>query len=169
MVIYSSMMMQFCIIIMHTTVEQDDYKNLYEQSLLTIKTLKHELHQLKKLIYATKAERFIPTEASSSQQLSLDINTPQQEAVKITAIQNIEYKRIQTQSVKQTHPGRHPLPEHLERREQIIEPDDDIDGLKKIGEEITEELDYKPANYLSIKSFAPNMQRQKEKVYLLRR
>jgi hypothetical protein len=45
------------------------------------------------------------------------------------------------------------LPEHLERREIIIEPVEKTAGCKKIGEEITEvpiaiEIEYEPANYL---------------------
>ncbi|MBE7172682.1 MAG: IS66 family transposase [Williamsia sp.] len=35
------------------------------------------------------------------------------------------------------------LPEHLERRDIIVEPDE-TQGMRKIGEEITEELEYEP-------------------------
>ena len=37
-----------------------------------------------------------------------------------------------------------PLPEHLPRKEHIIEPEGDLTGFKKIGEEVTEELEYEP-------------------------
>ncbi|HET7116514.1 MAG TPA: hypothetical protein VFI29_08490 [Hanamia sp.] len=36
------------------------------------------------------------------------------------------------------------LPEHLERREFIIEPLQKVEGCKKIGDEVTEELEYEP-------------------------
>ena len=38
--------------------------------------------------------------------------------------------------------GRDALPEHLPVREVIIEPEEDTTGLKKIGEEVTETLEY---------------------------
>src|SRR5207253_10121830 len=40
--------------------------------------------------------------------------------------------------------GRTKLPEQLERREIIIEPTEDVSLCKKIGEEVTEELEYEP-------------------------
>jgi transposase len=42
------------------------------------------------------------------------------------------------------HPGRMKLPEHLRREEIIIEPSEDITDCKKMGEEITEVLEYEP-------------------------
>ncbi len=42
------------------------------------------------------------------------------------------------------HPRAYQASEHLERREIIIEPAEVTQGCKKIGEEITEELEYEP-------------------------
>ncbi len=42
------------------------------------------------------------------------------------------------------HPGRMKLPESLRREEIIIEPSADITDCKKMGEEITEVLEYQP-------------------------
>jgi transposase len=42
------------------------------------------------------------------------------------------------------HPGRMKLPESLRREEIIIEPTEDITACKKMGEEITEVLEYQP-------------------------
>jgi transposase len=39
------------------------------------------------------------------------------------------------------------LPAHLPREQVIIEPKEDVTGLKKIGEGITEELDYTPGKF----------------------
>ncbi len=49
-----------------------------------------------------------------------------------------------TTQVTKEHPGRTKLPEHLERREIIIEPAELTESCKKIGEEITEEMEYEP-------------------------
>lgn len=139
-----------------------DYKSLYEQQLslneqlqFTIASLQYQLDNLKKVIYGSKQERFIPSNNNPSQ-LALDIQTETVAAVKISSAQKIEYTRV-TKQVKPVinHPGRHKLPEHLERREVIIEPKENVDGLKKIGEEITEELDYEPGKLFVNKYVRP--------------
>jgi len=57
----------------------------------------------------------------------------------------IEYTRNTTEIIPtKDHPGRTKLPEHLERREIIIEPQEKTEGCKKIGQEVTEELEYEP-------------------------
>lgn len=119
-----------------------DYKTLYEKVVEQNATLQHELANLKRLIFGSKNERFIPAESSPSQ-LSLDIQTDAVAACSVTKTQKIEYIRNTNQITKE-HPGRTKLPEHLERREIIIEPAEVTDGCKKIGEEITEELEYEP-------------------------
>lgn len=124
-----------------------DYKVLYEQSALEIASLKHELANLKRLVFGSKNERFVPSN-SSSLQLSLDIETEEVAQCSVIKAQKIEYIRHTTESdsyrIKKEHPGRTPLPEHLERREIVIEPSEKTEGCKKIGDEITEELEYEP-------------------------
>jgi transposase len=39
------------------------------------------------------------------------------------------------------------LPAHLPRKEIVIMPEIDVTGLKKIGQEVTEELEYKPGQF----------------------
>src|SRR5690606_2851287 len=90
----------------------------------------------------SKNERFIPVNGSSSQ-LSLDIQSDIVAQCNVTKAQKIEYIRNTTE-VTREHPGRTKLPEHLERREIIIEPLEKTESSKKIGEEITEELEYEP-------------------------
>ncbi|MDP4156749.1 MAG: IS66 family transposase [Bacillota bacterium] len=119
-----------------------DYKVLYEKVAEQNVTLQQELANLKRLIFGSKNERFIPEENSPSQ-LSLDIQTDAVAGCSVTKTQKIEYIRNTTQVTKE-HPGRTKLPEHLERREIIIEPAELTEGCKKIGEEITEELEYEP-------------------------
>jgi transposase len=130
--------------------------NLYQQSLLTIQSLEHELQQLKKMIFGSKQERFIPATGNNPAQLLLDIQAEQSAVVKITDVKKIEYTKVTTEvTVKKEHPGRHQLPGHLERREQIITPEEDTTGLKKIGEEITEELEYEPGKLFVNKIIRP--------------
>ena len=98
--------------------------------------LKQELAQLKRLIFGQKRERFIPAD---SNQLDMAIATaPEPEP----ETQTITYTRRKQD--KPLKPSRHVLPAHLPRDVVVIEPEQDTTGLKKIGETITEELEYTP-------------------------
>lgn len=135
---------------MHTAVI--DYKEKYEQILaehqqlvIQYEALKAELQQLKRMIFGSKHERFVP-ENPPSEQLSLGIQAEAVAECTVSTGKKIEYTRTTTTLTenKKEHPGRMKLPEHLERRETIIEPQEGIEGCKKIGEEVTEELEYEP-------------------------
>jgi transposase len=54
-----------------------------------------------------------------------------------------------------THPGRMKLPESMRREEIIIEPAEDISGLKRMGEEITEVLEFEPGELYVKKYIRP--------------
>jgi len=129
-------------ILMQTAV---DYKILYEESLVQIASLTHQIQELKRLIFGSRDERFIASNNHLSQ-LSLDIEAEEVAQCKITDAKKIEYIRLtkEVRENKAQHPGRMKLPEHLERREIIITPAEDTSNCKKIGEEITEELEYEP-------------------------
>ena len=73
-----------------------DYKALYEQSQLTIASLQQELAQLKKMIFGSKHERFIPSENNPSQ-LALGIEAEAVAACNIIDAKKIEYTRIKTE------------------------------------------------------------------------
>jgi transposase len=132
-----------------------DYKVLYEEQLniveqlnYKIAALTHQLEQLQKIIFGSRHERFVPTgENKTNLQLTLDLNTETIAACKITEVTKVEYIRTKTQVTEnkpKAHPGRMKLPEHLRRDTIILQPDTDVTGLKKIGEEVSEVLDYIP-------------------------
>ena len=125
---------------MHTGI---DYKELYEQQQLTIIELRHELEQLKKMIFAARSERFEPADASITRQLSLGLTAEKQQAA--ATRQQISYTRIinEPAHIQVSRPSRTPLPAHLERKEIILEPGL-TEGLRRIGEDVTEELEYQP-------------------------
>lgn len=122
-----------------------DYKLLYEQSQLRIVALEQQLQQLQKMIFGSRQERFVPT-TKNDPQLSLDISSETATAVSVTSAQKISYVRqsITVDPRPLQHPGRMKLPESLRREEIIIEPATDTTGCKKMGEEITEVLEYQP-------------------------
>jgi len=138
-----------------------DYKALYEEQKaqnealqLTVSTLHHELDQLKKMIYGSKHERFIP-ESLQMAQLTLDLAVetvaPEPQTKEVTYTKTI----TDTSNKQIEHPGRSPLPAHLRRDETILEPACVPEGSKKIGEEVTEELEYTPGELFVKKYVRP--------------
>lgn len=146
-----------------------DYKNLYEQKSqayealqITVVGLQRQLDQLKKMIFGSKHERFIPSEENTSQ-LSLGIQAESIATCSVIDAKRISY--IKTNVVVEQkplqHPGRMKLSESLRREEIIIEPAEDISSCRKMGEEITEVLEYQPGElyvkqYRRIKYAKPN-------------
>lgn len=122
-----------------------DYKALYEQSQLRLLALEQQLAQLQKMIFGSKQERFVPVDPSSPQ-LSLDIQSEPVATSMITSCKPVSYVRhtVAVDAKPLQHPGRMKLPESLRREEIVIEPTADTADCKKIGEEITEVLEYEP-------------------------
>ena len=110
-----------------------------------VEQLEHERAELKRLIFGARSERFVPEE--NPEQLMLFEEAP---AVEIVCEQEIA---AHTRGRKK--PVRQALPEHLPRQVIVIEPEMDRSGLKKIGEEVTETLDYQPAKLTVIRRIRP--------------
>ena len=109
-----------------------------------VEYLAFQNEQMRRLIFGSKRERFIPQ--THPGQLTLDFE-PQVAEVEasVKAEQEkirVEYERKKT---KKEHPGRMKLPENLPVNEIILEPEEDTTGMVCIGQEITEELDYTPS------------------------
>ena len=122
------------------TAEIFDEKDVLIQKLQDENAyLRQQLKELKRLIFGSKSERFVPADDS---QLSL-FDGPGQE-IQATQTEEIKYTREKPVKEKQ-QPVRASIPSHLPRIEEIIEPDHIEEGSKKIGEEITEVLEYNPA------------------------
>lgn len=130
-----------------------------EELLIALIEIKHELDQLKRLVFGSRHERFLP--ATAQQQLILGLAVQQIEPP-VPSVQTIEYTRQKKQaSSTKIHTGRMKLPAHLLRERVIIEPTEDVSGCISIGEEITEELERTPGKlfvkqYVRIKYARPN-------------
>jgi len=109
----------------------------YEELLLTVAQLKQEVANLRRMIFGQKSERFVPVNAD--QIVLPGLEAPPGNTRKTETINYIRRKR---EKAKLTPHGRSPLPAHLPRIEVVIEPDQDLTGCKRIGEEITETLEY---------------------------
>ncbi|SDF01071.1 Transposase [Chitinophaga filiformis] len=145
---------------MNTPIENNDYRNLYltsqkENELLNFKLqqLQHELQQLKKMIFGSRQEKFVP-KGNTSGQLSLDMAVDQTANATVTS-RKIEYIHTNIVTTPVVHPGRAKLPEHLRREEIILEPDNIPEGSKKIGQLETEQLECIPAELYVKKYIRP--------------
>lgn len=112
-----------------------------------VEKMRDELRQLRRILFGRKSERFIPSDPS---QLELDFEGVAE------LKQEREYAALQASAptVRKEPAPRAEKPaedrqrrifaEHLERRDEIIEPDEIPSQSKRIGEEVTELLEYKP-------------------------
>jgi transposase len=115
-------------------------KPTYDELLAEVAYLKAELAQLRRLIFGQKRERFVPLLNSSQ----LDIGLAETQIVRVPIkTERVEYTRTKP-ARPSTPPSRNALPASLPREEIVIEPQEDVTGMKKIGADITEELEYMP-------------------------
>jgi len=129
------------------TPQQPTYEELlatHHELLAENAYLKNELAQLRRLIFGQKRERFVPLH--QEQQLDFSLTEQHEQAVEnapaVATIPISFTRRVKKAAPKL--PSRNPLPAHLRREEIVIAPTEDISALKKIGDEITEELEYQP-------------------------
>jgi transposase len=118
------------------TITKAEYDGLKSE----VTYLKFQLAELKRLIFGAKSERFVSPDANQPTLFEV----PTAEAAEPTK-ETITYTRNKSQQEKK-HPLRLELPSHLERREEVIEPADIPEDAKKIGEAVTEVLEYEPAS-----------------------
>jgi transposase len=110
--------------------DQLEKKNSYLQFLID---------QFNRMLYGSKRERFV-SPPPNQMQLPFEVK-PQEEPEKKQ--EEITYTR--TKKTRKNHPGRMPLPDHLRVELHLLSPKEDITGMKFIGEELTDQLEYKPA------------------------
>jgi transposase len=127
-----------------------------QQQNLQIQKLQHQINQMLRTVFGKKSERFIPSIPEQTE-LSLDLEKVQEPEVKTEII---TYERKKSSGTS-NHKGRLPIPDHIEREIIKVKTLEDTTGLVKIGEEITEQLEYKPGKlfvkqYIREKFAKPN-------------
>ena len=103
----------------------------------------HELEWLKRQIFGQKSERTIP---STDGQYALDISGVPQTTPPQTTTQSITYSRKNPDANKTPH-GRDEIPAHIPRVTIEVAPDYDATDMEKIGEKVTEQLEYIPPKF----------------------
>lgn len=137
--------------------EKEALLKKYQAMLEKFSSMKFELSQLKRLIYGSKRERFVSGSEDAQMSLPFDVETASQEdnykaaTEKVSSFQRRKRKK---------HPGRMALPDHLPVEEVIIEPEEDVTGLKCIGHETTDELEYQQAILKIIRYKRPKYARE---------
>jgi transposase len=114
-----------------------------------IEYLKHQLEQFKRLIFGQKRERHVPT--VPEEQMTLE-GLFEEAGVSIPGFAESKEKIIYERHKPRKGHGRKPNPDDLHREKHIIDVAEDEKicsccGTQKkhIGDDITEELEYKPA------------------------
>lgn len=149
----------------HTKEEVVEELISVKSELVSVKTelgiIKFELAQIKRMIFGTKSERFIPSHPDQ-QQLLFD------EPIVEVEIQEeqITYNRTKPDK-KNNHKGRLPIAKHLPRVDYVIEPEENVDGLIKIGEEVTEELEYTPGKFFVNRYIRPKYAKENKQGILI--
>ena len=125
----------------------------------TILTQKQWIEQMQRMLFGSKSERFVKVPVDPKQlHLSfeeLDEKNNNQKEPDQT-VESLTKEKVAKSS---NHKGRNKLPKTLKEEEIIIEPAQDIEGLKKIGEERTEILEYLPATFFKLVIVRPKYEK----------
>ncbi|WP_442041562.1 IS66 family transposase [Pseudogemmobacter sp. W21_MBD1_M6] len=125
-----------------------------------IKAQAYQIEKLKKELAGHRKARF-GSKSETMDQLAFDL----QEDTEIAAASEAQKTAPETDTdqdapAKRNH-NRAPLPDHLERQEEILSPGDacgDCGGaLKQLGEDVTEELEYVPGHFVVKRIVRPRM------------
>lgn len=123
-----------------------------------IKLQAYQIEKLKKELATHRKARF-GNKSETMDQLALDLQEDTEIAA-ASAAQKTVPETDQEAPAKRTH-NRAPLPDHLERQEEILSPGDacgDCGGaLKTLGEDVTEELEYVPGHFVVKRIVRPRM------------
>lgn len=114
----------------------------YDALKVYCEKLEFQIAEFKRMIFGAKSERFVPEQEST--QLSL-FSAPLTEAEEQGPVKETKVESHTRISQSKAKPKRQVLPDWLERRVEVLEPDVDTSNLVKIGEEITERLEYQAA------------------------
>ncbi|MCP4474366.1 MAG: IS66 family transposase [Gammaproteobacteria bacterium] len=110
--------------------------------------LKEELAQLKRMIFGSKKERFIPVDSAQASLFGMEASPENPESEQITYTREKPTKKDKAKRLL--------LPAHLPRKEEIIEPVDfDSEKSIRIGDKVTEVLEYTPGKFFVTKTVRP--------------
>jgi transposase len=143
-------------------IEQQQLQNAeltkqLESAKRSLSLLQHQVEQLLRKVYGRKSEKMDPKQLVFQSLMLETIKNRENETQPVVPSQpeSSSLKKASKPSTPRQHPGRIPIPEHLERNEIILDiPEKDkIDPetgkpLKQIGVETSEKLEYRPGKLI---------------------
>ena len=143
----------------HNLIEQKDLqieelnKKLHSTQL-SLKMLQHQVEQLLRRVYGRRSEKLDPRQLLFDPMVFEVLQQPEAETTAELPV-SPSPKEKKTPKSKRRHPGRIPIPEHLERVEILLDiPEEEKicpetgRPLKQIGMESSEKLEYRPGKLI---------------------
>jgi transposase len=125
-----------------------DINSLSKEELVSqVRDLQHQVSLLQKLVFGPRSDRFKVADEHPANQLSLGVAAEAIAEVQVKKTTIREHDRVKVKLESKKHPGRTPLPSSLRREEIIIEPQEDVTGLTRLEDEVTEVLEVKAAEF----------------------
>ena len=134
-----------------------------EELVVQVKELQHQVALLQKLVFGPRSDRFKITDEAPANQLSLGVTTEAIADVEIKKTTIKEHDRTKVKLEAKKHPGRTPLPSTLRREVIVIEPQEDVTGLTRLADEVTEVLEVKAAEFYVKQYRRPKYARKDDK------
>lgn len=122
---------------------------------LSHRMLQHQVEQLLRRVYGRRSEKMHPDQLMFDSMVmeGLELGADPQPLVQMPAQSTAQKKK--SKAAKRKHPGRVPIPEHLERIEILLDIPEDKKTcpetgkpLKQIGCEVSEKLEYRPGKLI---------------------
>lgn len=116
-----------------------------------LKMLQYQVEQLLRRIYGRRSEKLDPNQLMFEGLILEALDQPAPQPLESP----VEEKAKKSRTIKRPHPGRIPIPEHLERVEIVLDIPEDKKlcpetgkPLKQIGFEVSEKLEYRPGKLI---------------------
>jgi transposase len=144
-----------------TIIEQQALQNQELVKQLTsahrkISMLQNQVEELLRRVYGPRSEKLHPDQLMLDPLIIEAINQPEISSTPLAEMrETVTPPPKKIKKAKRRHPGRIPIPEHLERREILLDvpeaekvcPETGT-PLKKIGEDVSEKLEYRPGKLI---------------------
>ena len=139
---------------MKKSVSIAEHKAILAEKEAQIAQLTSKLAYFERMVFGRKSERFVAQPGADQLNIfATEDDSPAQPSSEPLR-ERITYERDKPVATKK-HPGRTPLPEHFEVEERTLEPQEDTSGMVRIGEHISEYVEYTPAAMKIIRIIRP--------------
>jgi len=131
-----------------------EHKAILAEKEAQIAQLTSKLAYFERMVFGRKSERFVAQPAAEQLNIFASEDDSPAQPSSEPLRERITYERDKPMAARK-HPGRTPLPEHFEVEERTLEPQEDTTGMVRIGEHISEYVEYTPAAMKVIRIIRP--------------